>query len=81
MIILEHTAQPLAADNFAFLLVRFGPWKQDLMVHPLMRAFPVIMDHEFVHGLNRKKRSRWALQFGLFGGSNTGFTSAAVRMA
>ena len=54
MIILEHAAQPLAADNLAFLLVRFGAWEEDLMVHPLMRAFPVIMDHEFVYRLAQR---------------------------
>ena len=53
MVILEHAAQPLAADNFAVLLARFGPWQKDLMVHPLMRAFPVIMDHELVYGLTQ----------------------------
>jgi hypothetical protein len=54
MVILEHTAQPFAADNFPGLLVRFGPWQQDLMVQPLMRTFPVIMDYVLVHGLTQR---------------------------
>lgn len=30
---------------------------------------------------DRKKRSKWALQFGLFGGKSTGFTPAAISVA
>jgi hypothetical protein len=32
MIILENAAEALATGDFAFLLVRFEPWQQDLMV-------------------------------------------------
>src|ERR1019366_3508105 len=49
MIILEQAAQAFAADNFPGLLVCFWPWHQDLMVQPLMRAFPVIVDQVFGH--------------------------------
>ena len=46
MIIFEQATQPFAAENFPGLLARLGPWLQDLMVQPLMRAFPVIIDRK-----------------------------------
>ena len=49
MIIFEQATQPFAAENFPGLLARLGPWLQDLMVQPLMRAFPVIVDQVFGH--------------------------------
>ena len=54
MIILEQAAQPLAADHFSGLLVCFRSWQKDLMVQPLMRAFPVIMDHVLGHRLTQR---------------------------
>src|ERR1022692_775699 len=54
MIILEQAAQPFAADHFSGLQAGLWPWLQDLMVQPLMRAFPVIMDHVFGHRLTQR---------------------------
>ncbi len=54
IIILQQSAQPLAARNLPHLPAGFGTGLKDLVVQPLMRPFAVIMDQELLHRLAQR---------------------------